>query len=281
MIKLNGKEVIFEKFPNNETRLLHEDLHIEQPNNVHFKYEDDSDLIKLMLLKNYLDEFQSENNLFIYYMPYSRMDRSENNSPFTLKYVSKFINSLSFNKVIVVEPHSNVTPALLNGVESWFVNEDLVEEVIKLEGFDMDLHYIMYPDAGASARYKNFKYPHVIIGNKKRDFKTGKIQDLQLIGDYKASLNKVLIVDDLSSYGGTFVQASKELRKQGFKEIYLLVAHAENSVFDGELFNHIDKLYTTDSIISKQHYWNNKKFEKQLHIFKLEDLINNKYKGEF
>lgn len=278
---LNGKEVLFEKFPNNETRLIHTELDLSEISNcVHFKYEDDSDLIKLMLLKNYIDESGAYSSLFIYYMPYSRMDRSENYSPFTLRYVANFINSLSFDGVFVVEPHSNVTPALLNNVRSWYINEDLVEEVIKIANLDMTVDYIMYPDAGAASRYKNLKYSNVIIGNKTRDFVTGEIKGLQLIGDIKEGSKKVLILDDLSSYGGTFIHSSKALKEQGFEEVYLLVAHAENSIFKGELFNHISKVFTTDSILTEQNNWENKKYEKQLHIFSLEDYINNKIEKE-
>ena len=282
MILLNGKEVLFEKFPNNETRLVHTELDQSDFSNcIHFKYEDDSDLIKLMLLKKYIGD-GAHSWLFIYYMPYSRMDRSENNSPFTLKYVANFINSLSFDGVFVIEPHSNVTPALLNNVCSWYINEELVKEAIKLANLDMSIDYIMYPDAGAASRYKNLKYPNVIIGNKTRDFVTGEIKGLQLIGDIKEGSKKVLILDDLSSYGGTFVHSSKALKEQGFEEVYLLVAHAENSIFKGELFNHINKVFTTDSILTEQSHWENKKYENQLHIFSLEDFINNKIeKGDF
>lgn len=63
----------------------------------------------------------------------------------------------------------------------------------------------------------------------------------------------------------------------GFEEVYLLVVHAENSVFKKELFNHIDKLFTTDSIISEQDHWNNLKLKDKLHVFKLEDYVNYGY----
>lgn len=278
MILINGEEVLFEKFPNGETKLLHENLiGLADEGIVSFKYEDDSDLIKLLLVKSYLDEvyrdFGAIYVLNIYYMPYSRMDRSENGSPFTLKYISKFINSLGFNDVIIIEPHSNVTSALIDNSLSLFVNETLVESVIDNLELDMNNDYIMYPDAGACSRYKNLKYPNVIIGNKKRDFKTGEIKGLQLIGDFESKSKRVLILDDLSSYGGTFVHSAKKLREQGFEEVYLLVAHAENSIFKSELFDNIDKVFTTDSIITEQDNWENKKFESKLHIFKLEEII--------
>lgn len=277
MIKINDKVVKFLKFPNGETRLeLSSDevrLFIDRKdsNTIFFKYEDDSDLIKLMFVKKYLDDLGCKKlTLQIQYMPYSRMDRSENNSPFTLKYVCKFINSLKFKEVIVIEPHSDVTCALLDNSFPVYITKDLLSVVKNEVSFNNIEDYIVFPDLGASKRYSDLGEPNVLIGHKNRDFKTGKITKLDIIGDSSnCEGKKAIILDDLTSYGGTFVMTSEILKELGFKEIYLLVAHAENSVFDGELFNHINKLFTTDSIISNQNDWNNKRYSNQLRIFEL------------
>lgn len=272
MIKLNDVEIAFEKFPNGETRINEESIReiVIDENLIKFKYGDDSDLIKLLFLKEYINEhFEVKNHLQIYYMPYSRMDRVEGDSAFTLKYVSNFINGLNFDSVEVIEPHSNVTPALLNKVNSNYINNDLINKVIKEINFNEDVDSIMFPDNGASQRYKNMKFKNVLIGNKTRNFQTGEITGLELIGSKHPEGKKVLICDDLSSYGGTFVKSSIELKKEGFEEVYLLVAHAENSIFKGELFDHIDKLFTTDSILTEQGNWENQKFKNQLVIYKL------------
>lgn len=281
MIKLNGKEVIFKTFPNGETLMVHDELNLVRvntgriENEVIFKYENDSDLIKLMILKQYLDTFDIEANLLITYMPYSRMDRSENNSPFTLKYISKFINSLNFYEVIIIEPHSDVTCALVENAWAEYINFDLVEKVKKDVGFDNDGDYIVFPDAGASKRYSKMKAKNVLVGHKHRDFETGKIQSLELVGSVVHKPNKAIIVDDLSSYGGTFVHTAKALYELGFNEVYLLVCHSENSIFKGELFNYITKVFTTDSILTEQNNWENAKYREQLHIFELEGVLLN------
>ncbi|MGB6406633.1 MAG: ribose-phosphate pyrophosphokinase, partial [Planococcus donghaensis] len=119
MIKVNDYEIEFTKIPNGETNMHHgsfPDLATEYHVYVSFKYEDDSDLIKLLFVKEYLDSLPNERYYYltIYSMPYGRMDRSEKGSPFTLKYVSKLINNMKFNEVNIIEPHSNVTPALVN-----------------------------------------------------------------------------------------------------------------------------------------------------------------------
>lgn len=278
MILLNGEEIKFETFPNGETRINQDSFfdNIDFGNVVSLKYQDDSDLIKLMFVKKYLDDIQGghPNALVIYYMPYSRMDRSENDSPFTLKYVTEFINGLGFDSVDVIEPHSDVTPALLDNVRSMYINFKLVEEVKELVGFNENTDYLVFPDTGASKRYSKMKAKNVLIGHKNRNFETGEITSLSLVGEgYNG--DKAIIVDDLSSYGGTFVHTANALRERGFEEIYLLVAHAENSIFQGKLFDHVDKVFTTDSILTHQNHWNNVQFKNQLHIFKIEgDVFN-------
>lgn len=284
MIKLNGKEVEFEKFPNGELRLVEESINRQSIGllfpEISFKYEDDSDLIKLMFVKEYintLSHLASENaTLNIYYMPYSRMDRSENKSPFTLKYVAKFINNLEFKRVSVVEPHSDVTPALLDNCTPVMVNEKLLGDVMKEVNFDLDIDYVVYPNADAQKRYGNIFKGNSLIGHKERDFQTGRIKNLQLVGDLSEGIyseSKAIIVDDLSSYGGTFALTAQELRKLGFKEVYLLVAHAENSIFKGSLFDNIEKVFTTDSILTEQNYPHNRKYESQLKVYDIEDVI--------
>jgi phosphoribosylpyrophosphate synthetase len=59
-----------------------------------------------------------------------------------------------------------------------------------------------------------------------------------------------LIVDDCCSRGGTFVHSSKLLKRSepakflpGAKKVFLMVAYCENTIFEGELFDHIDMMY--------------------------------------
>src|SRR5437764_9384910 len=169
----------------------------------------------MMFLKNYLDHYSIRNTLIIYYMPYSRMDRSEGGSPFTLKYVANFINSLKFNSIQVIEPHSDVTCAVLDNATPNYINYNLLFDVMKQVRFEPNHDSIVFPDSGAQKRYSNLKFKHTLIGNKKRDFETGRITSLDIIGEVGKIGNKAIIVDDLSSYGGTFIMTAETLRKKG------------------------------------------------------------------
>ncbi|MFQ3543554.1 ribose-phosphate pyrophosphokinase [Halobacillus rhizosphaerae] len=274
MIKVNGKEVEFASFPNGETRLVESSIHSdEEINVVDFKYGNDSDLIKLMFVKKYLDQnFNLPTTLAIFYMPYSRMDRSEDGSAFTLKYVADFINHLYFDLVQVFEPHSDVTPALLNNSAPIFINFDLLPVVMEDVGFNEDRDVLFFPDAGASKRYSKMNHPH-LVGHKHRDFKTGKIESLEVVGKVPNDPFNVIIVDDLSSYGGTFMFSAKKLKELGADKIYLLVAHAEDSIFDGDIFktDFIDGVFTTNTIMTKNGIWLNKQYDEKLTVFTIND----------
>jgi phosphoribosylpyrophosphate synthetase len=64
---------------------------------------------------------------------------------------------------------------------------------------------------------------------------------------------KVFILDDLCSYGNTFIMGFKELKKLGAGYIVLVVAHAEFSIYNGELLKCglIDEVITTNSILNE------------------------------
>jgi ribose-phosphate pyrophosphokinase len=148
---------------------------------------------------------------------------------------------MGFYGVSLVEPHSDVTPALLEGAVT---TDEWVQSHIELALGLSNSTTVFFPDAGASKRYTSpIKYT---VGMKTRDFKTGSITDYSLSGEWGEIVNeRVLIVDDLCSRGGTFIEASKMLKSKGAKSVNLLVAHCENNVFSGKLFEHITYMYAS------------------------------------
>jgi len=256
MIKLNGTVLNFSKFPNGETKMDETQI-IEETgdyNNVFFTYEDDSDLIKLMLVRMYLGNLGVKSQLSISYMPYSRMDRTRDNSAFTLQYVADFINALKFDAVTIFEPHSDVTPALILNCRVVYPSIEILEHVKKEIGFD-EFHDVIYlPDSGAEKRYSSMiAVRNSVVGIKHRNFETGRIERLRIVGDIPYKNFKAIMIDDLCSYGGTFVMGAKALQESGASEIYVIVTHCENSIYSGEVFKSglINKVYTTNSIIRK------------------------------
>ncbi|WP_028609325.1 ribose-phosphate pyrophosphokinase [Paenibacillus harenae] len=253
MLKLNGMKLHFKPFPNGETLVNGDEIltHMTDFNTIYWKYEEDGDLIKLMFVKSYLDARRAKCSLTIAYMPYSRMDRVEGTSAFTLKYTAAFLNSLQFESVTVIEPHSDVTLALIDRSLAKYPTIQLLEQVVTEVGFDPELDYLFFPDAGAQKRYSKVKGYNQLTGFKSRDFQTGEIQSLEVVGQVSGESFKAIIVDDLCSYGGTFMRSAEKLKEIGASHIYLLAGHCEKSIYKGKLLESalIDRVFTTDTIL--------------------------------
>ena len=271
MIKVNGHIVPIGVFPNGESYIdIDFDLKTSDVNVITVKFESDTDLFHLRFIKDYLDLNRAKAALEIPYLPYSRMDRQEEKRLFTLKSVANYINSMNFEEVVVWEPHSEVSVALLDRVKVVNKTHDLAlmlmrgllglaEDTTKEELFTQSVEkgiYLVYPDAGAAKRYqKQFKYQNVITCNKERDFNTGNITSLTLQTNSDLGACKTaIIVDDLCSKGGTFLYTAKVLRGKGIEDIHLVVTHCENTIFDGELLgtDFVKSVITTDSIVSNK-----------------------------
>lgn len=254
MIKLNGYEIQTEKFANNETRVKDFEHHILEKgkqNVLEFKYFNDEDLVLLMFVKQRIDEFDVPCTLFICYMAYSRMDRKIEGDLYNLKYICNFINWLNFEKVIVMEPHSDKTMQLLERATAVYP----VKDWIKPEKLNDNVQ-IVFPDKGAVARYSDCGYKNVCVMEKRRNPFTGWIEDLHLKEGTIIPGNKCIIIDDLCATGGTMLRAANILKMNGAGEIVLVVSHCEKKVFDGELLKEgspISKIYTSKSIMSVEH----------------------------
>ncbi len=254
MIKLNGYKIQTERFPNNETRVKDFEHHILEKgkeNILEFKYFNDEDLVLLMFVKKRIDEFKVPCTLFIWYMSYSRMDRKIEGDLFNLKYICDFINWLNFEKVIVMEPHSDKTMQMLKRATAVYP----VKDWIKPERLGDDAQ-IVFPDKGAVARYSDCGYKNVCVMEKRRNPFTGWIEDLHLKEGTIKSGSKCIIIDDLCATGGTMLRAANILKNLGASEIVLVVTHCERKVFEGELLKDgtpISKIYTSKSIMSIEH----------------------------
>lgn len=247
MLYLNGKPVDFGQFPNKESYLPIKELDVRPTNKVKFDYTEDGDIILLGMLKQWLDDMKATAELYISYMPYSRMDRPNGEYSVALKMMAQLINDMEFTSVTVREPHSEATlGALKNAGADWWV-ADRIRTVVKMSYADT----LFYPDDGALKRYDTSETGmSFAVGSKKRTFGTGNIDEYSIKGD--VGIN-VLIMDDLCSRGGTFIRAAMLLKEQGARHVELLVAHCENNVFTGEVFNYIDRIYTSKEMLDKDH----------------------------
>lgn len=261
MVRVNGNEVAFTQFPDNtssfrfDVKKSAEALEWERYE-IEWRYDSDTECILLWYLVNHIRSVAGGDAIIHLYMPYipnARMDRVKNeDEAFTLKWFANFINALCFQRVVVLDPHSNVATALINNV--LVVQPDkLIQEAINAIGAD-DL-LLCYPDEGAAKRYSELLEAEYIFGIKHRDWRTGKIERLELTTPEKVAGRTVLIVDDICSRGGTFTHTAKALKDAGAKDIYLYVSHCENTIFKGSVLSDgmIRRVFTTDSIYRGEH----------------------------
>ena len=226
-------------------------LHINLPDKhiygVKWNYESDAELFTLICIAKHYDYPGME--LYLPYIPHARMDRVKSETDvFTLKYFCEVINSLNFKVVHVRDAHSNVSLALLNNVEEMPITNYVLDAI-----FEAQADVLFFPDEGAMKRYSGgFDIPYA-FGMKKRDWKTGQIQGLDIINAEAVKDKNVLIVDDICSRGGTFYHSAKALKDAGAKNIYLYISHCENSVFEGDMYKSdlIKQIYTVHPLFDK------------------------------
>lgn len=226
MIKLNGIPINITLFPDGTTQVWHLDHNSLYSNYetpiVEWEYSHEAEFLYLAQLKALLDKYVNSVYLKISYLPYARQDKQiSNETTFALEPFSKLLNSLSFQLVEILDPHSNNALKLINNSRAVYPIET-VKKVFKLTSSDV----IVFPDKGAFTKYENIyqkEHNQIISANKVRDQTTGKILHTKLLGD--VNNKRVLIVDDICDGGMTFMELSRLLFNCGAKEVNLFVTH--------------------------------------------------------
>lgn len=262
MIKLNGVPIQFGNFPNMESFLSlnqfgSHDLFKDSdgPYNLTLIFENNDDLLHLYFLVDLLESMGVHNNeLYITYLPYSRMDRPNGVYSVTVNAIIKLIDMMGFSKVTIREPHSSRSLEIKNSqADDWCANRALA--VMNLHNYDS----LFFPDFGATLRWEGHTIFEQLLeagypygwGGKKRDFLTGQlIEGCEIkrgtVGE------KVLIIDDICSRGGTFINVAKAL-KLPKENIGLLVSYCESNVFTGQLFDYVGMIFMPEDCIIDSH----------------------------
>jgi len=207
------------------------------------------------------------------YMPFARMDRPMGNELFTLQALAKVLNDFQFDTVQTLDAHSNVTSSLIHRCVDVTPLEAITNAMCMFANNSSDMVFTMLPDEGAAKRYRatimramEWANGHVqgelratiLEGRKHRNPITGALESFSLAAGAKDLLTaiekgispSVLIVDDICSYGGTFVKAAQAVRSMGVSRVGLYVTHLEGVGINATLLsdNGVDVIYTTDSL---------------------------------
>lgn len=267
MIKLDNEVLEINKFPDGTLRInphmVDGGFDRLREATITWHYESNEEMAAVMFLARHL---QNNGVPFVHlvmpYIPNARQDRVKSiTDVFTLKYFAEFINNLCFSTVTVLDPHSSVSEALFDNIIIENPKKYIHKAIESLGGFahvseDTKKPLMaFYPDEGAMKRYSGLIPMAYAFGIKKRDWETGKILGLDAAGSTDLiPMSDVLIIDDISSRGGTFYHSAKKLKELGANHIYLYITHCEHTIFEGEIFKSglIDKVFTTNSIFGER-----------------------------
>lgn len=193
-------------------------------------------LIKDAIDRSSLDDVRSTCDVHLYldYVPYGRQDRVCNKGEaFGLKVFCNMVNSMNFTSVTIEDPHSDVTPALLDRCRVVSQSQVVKKDHYLDEATGYELKYflktagIVSPDAGSNKKIgevcKVLGKDSFIRADKKRDLSTGEIVETVVY----SSIVPVdcLIVDDLCDGGRTFKELAKALKEKGAERVGLFVTH--------------------------------------------------------
>lgn len=165
--------------------------------------------------------------LHLPYIPYARQDRVMNpGEALSVKVFATMINSLGFHKVIVDDPHSDVSAALIDNVKIRSQTDLFLNMKFDFDLLTDESLVLVAPDAGA--RKKTQKVADtlelsVVEAGKIRDVSTGAITGTTVFGDVGGKT--CLIVDDICDGGFTFTNLAQALKAAGAKRVILYVTH--------------------------------------------------------
>ena len=212
-----------------------------------------SDIMSVALAKNALDLMDVKKiDLIMPYVPYGRQDRKcADGEAFSLKVFSNIINSLKFNKVYIVDAHSDISTVLIDNCVN-ISNMRFVEQTFMhiSDTYNTEITLIS-PDSGANKKanklFDELKlFKRLIKCDKKRNVKSGKLSGFEVFVD-DLQKEDCLIVDDICDFGFTFCGIAEELKRKNAGDLYLFVTHG---IFGGRLDvlkSHFKEIYCTDS----------------------------------
>ena len=186
------------------------------------------------------------------WLPYSRQDRSmRDGDSFALRVFAGFLNQLRFDRVVVLDPHSDVAAAVVDRMVTIPQHRCLIHSRSLLAALEQGMMLIA-PDAGAlkkvHALAQQVQAREYGILGKHRDIASGALSGFELLkGDVAG--RDVLIADDLCDAGGTFIGSAAVLRAAGARSVSLYVTHGLFSKgVDHLLSQGIDRIWTTTSL---------------------------------
>lgn len=256
----------FIHFPGGEEHArLSTSVALTNPVTVTAKLTDSAEIMKMILVIDAVRRLFSANaltaniKLVVPYFPYARQDRvAVPGESLSVAVMAGLVNSLQCTNITVLDPHSDVSSALLHNVRS-VTQGECIRCSPELVGLIHDNNSVLIaPDAGASKKiYKLASYfgtDRVTVLDKDRNPINGEITGIKYsYGISDLAGKTAIIADDICDGGRTFIEAAKVLRNLGATKVILYVTHGLFTKGVEPLYPLIDTIYTTDSYCTTQY----------------------------
>jgi ribose-phosphate pyrophosphokinase len=223
-----------------------------------------NDLLSTLAITDSFKRQKSQIEITIPYWPGARQDRvSSYGECLTAKIYTDIINAQNYKRVNIIDPHSDVTPALLNNCNILPIRH-IIQKIVRENKYDT----IIIPDAGASKKMFSYYFPqeedrrglNFVQCLKIRDILTGKLSGFKVCDSINYGAH-CLIVDDVADGCGTFIGLADKLWGTGYSfGIGKLGLYCTHGIFskgteclfkqetERESWNPFDEVFTTNSI---------------------------------
>lgn len=210
------------------------------------------DVSQIVLAINILSHCEE---LYIAFLLYGRSDRnffSGQQEPI-LSTMLRIFSVYENKKIFIMDPHSDLTYLLDDNIEASIYTYSCMPKIVDYASRYLNNEFVViFPDKTSKKRYGHLvvgKHPWIEF-DKTRDVDGNIVsiekseEDLSL-----GSFNNYLMIDDICSYGGTFLGVIDKLVHGNF---YLACAHCEDKVLSGVLLydDRLKKIFTSNSILS-------------------------------
>ncbi len=268
----DGQQQVVINYPTNIVHLV----------NIQARLNSFTDLERIICSVKSLRELGiKEINLYVPYFLGCRSDRKfeEGGNNYLKDVICPIINSLNFESVIVLDPHSDVLEACLLNFKKKSNIEIAKWALGEIYDYDSNVGneniILISPDAGANKKIyslaEDIEYEgEIITCSKIRDIKNGKILETIVPESGFDRENKdFIIIDDICDGGRTFIEIAKVIKTKSYftGKIYLIVTHGIFSNGYSELKQYFDGIYCTNSYRLCQSDSTPSQFIKQLNIF--------------
>ena len=265
------------KFPDGQQSINLEFIHLEDEVKISSRLNDFKDLEVILCATAALRNLGVKTiHLYVPYFLGARSDRQfeDGGINYLKDVICPIINSQNYETVTIVDAHSDVLEACIHNyrkIDNIKLVKFALTDIDNTNGARERLTLVS-PDAGALKKMyhvsEHFGIDKMVIANKHRDIKTGKITHTEVPGlTQEPGSKNFVIIDDICDGGRTFLEIAKTIRKERedsvFNDkIYLVVTHGIFSAGFSELKNWIDGIYCTNSVKDVDN-----ELVKQLNIF--------------